>query len=143
LGKVLPLVKERGYLFVVAYSDVESGEIGTVYQANNWKFYGMTSPVTYLVRKDGKRVDPKLIHKYAKKNNISRQEQIQLFMDEGYTFEKASPKLKYIKLIGNKRENKELMKHCQIYFYPYLKRKDDMASVLLEAKKLVKSSTMA
>jgi hypothetical protein len=138
IGKVMPLVYERGYKFVIAYSDVEAGEIGTVYQATNWYFYGMTSPVTYLVRPDGKRTDPKLIHKYAKKKGITRQEQIQMFMDEGYTFEKANPKLKYIKLIGNKRENRDLMKKRRFSIYPYMKRKDDMSEVLVDAKKTIK-----
>lgn len=138
LGKVLPLVRDKGYKFVIAYSDPEAGEIGTVYQATNWHFFGMTSPVRYLVRPDLKRSDPKLIHKYAKKNGVSRQEQIQQFMDEGYTFETAHPKLKYIKLIGNKRDNKELMKKRRFNIYPYLKRQDDMKEVLIEAKMIIK-----
>jgi hypothetical protein len=138
IGRVIPFVRDRGYKFVVAYSDVESGEIGTVYQATNWYFYGMTSPVTYLVRPDLKRVDPKIIHKYAKKKGITRQEQVEEFMAEGYVFEKANPKLKYIKLIGNKRDNKELMKKKRFNIYPYMKRQDDMENVLVEAKKTIK-----
>jgi hypothetical protein len=138
IGKVMPLVRDRGYKFVIAYSDVESGEIGTVYQSTNWHFFGITSSVVYLVRPDGKRTDPKLIHKYAKKNGITRQEQIQIFLDEGYTFEKANPKLKYIKLIGNKRDNKELMKKKRFNIYPYLKRQDNMKQVLVDAKTVIK-----
>lgn len=138
MGKVFPLVRERGYRFIIAYSDLEAGEIGTVYQATNWQYYGLTAPVTYLVRPDGKRVDPKLIHKYSRKNGISSAEQKQIFFDEGYILETGSPKLKYIKLIGNKRENKELMSHCRINFYPYLKRKENMKDVLDDAKIIIK-----
>lgn len=138
VGKVMPLVRAKGYNFVVAYSDLESGEIGTVYQATNWHFYGMTNAVKYLVRPDGKRTDPKLIHKYAKKHNRTRQEQIAVFIEEGYTFEKASPKLKYIKLIGDKRTNKKLWKKRKFISFPYLKRQDDMEKVLLEGKKMIK-----
>lgn len=138
IGKVMPLVRERGYSFVIAYSDLEAGEIGTVYQATNWEFFGMTNPVTYLVRPDGKRVDPKLIHKYAKKNNITRQEQIAIFEEEGYTFEKGSPKLKYILVIGDKKKKKELKKKKRYTSYPYLKRKPDMESVLEEGLNIVK-----
>jgi hypothetical protein len=138
IGKVTPLVRDRGYKFVVAYSDLEAGEIGTVYQATNWIFYGLTSPVRYLVRPDGKRVDPKIIHKYAKKRGVTRQEQIAEFTEEGYTFETASPKLKYLKIICNKRDKKQLMKKAKFKSYPFLKREKDMKDVLESAKKLVK-----
>jgi len=138
IGQVMPLVREKGYKFVIAYSDLESGEIGTVYQSTNWMYFGMTSAINYLVRPDGKRTDPKLIYKYAKKKGITRQEQLALFMDEGYTFEKANPKLKYIKLIGTRRENKELMRKKKFFTYPYLKRKEDMKEVLEEGKKQIK-----
>lgn len=130
MAKVLNLVyKEKGYEFVIAYSDPEAGEIGTVYQANNWSFYGFTSKVNYLVRPDGKRSDPKLISKYAKKFNISYAEQKQKFIEEGYTFEKGSPKLKYFKCIGDKRSIRRLMKECKVVIRPYIKRKTDMSEV--------------
>jgi hypothetical protein len=127
MGKVLPtLHKERDIDYLIAYSDPEAGEIGTVYQATNWNFYGMTTPVNYLVRPDGKRSDPKLISKYAKKKGITYAEQKQLFVDEGYTFEKGSPKLKYFKIIGNKTIRKELTKKLKVPVYKYLKRMDNM-----------------
>jgi len=130
------LNEEYGVDFLIAYSDPEAGEIGTVYQASNWNFYGLTSRVNYLVRPDGKRSDPKLIHKYAKKHNITTSEQKQIFIDEGYTFEKGSPKLKYFKIIGNKKARKELMRDLRVPIYPYLKRKDNMMDVYKDFKKL-------
>lgn len=126
--------KQYGYLFCIAYSDPEAGEIGTVYQATNWHFYGMTSPVTYLIRPDGKRVDPKIIHKYAKKNNISSSEQKKAFFAEGYVLEKGNSKLKYLKLIGDKRQSKKLLTNKRVNFYPYLKRYDDMRQVYCKFK---------
>lgn len=141
IGRVMPLVRKKGYKFVIAYSDLESGEIGTVYQATNWHYYGMTSPVNYLVRPDGKRTDPKIIHKYAKRKGITRQEQIAEFMAEGYTFEKANSKLKYIKLIGNKRENKYLWSKRRFTTFPFLKREEDMEQVLKKGKEEIKRIT--
>lgn len=138
IGRVMPYVRNRGYKFVIAYSDVESGEIGTVYQATNWHFFGLTNSLTYLVRPDGKRVDMKIVHKYSKKNGTTRQEQLDKFFKDGYTFEKANPKLKYLKLICNKKEKKELLSKCKVQFYPYLKRRDNMEEVLVEAKELEK-----
>lgn len=135
LGKVFPLVREKGYRFIIAYSDPEAGEIGTVYQATNWYFYGLTCPRQHMVRPDGKRVDPRLIYKYAKKNNITRQEQKKIFIDEGYVFAKGHQKLKYLILLGNKREKKELLSKTKVRFYPYLKRQDNMRNVYEEFNK--------
>ena len=122
-------LKKRGYLFCIAYSDPEAGEIGTLYQASNWKFYGFTSPVTYLVRPDGKRVDPKIIHKYAKKNGVSSLDQKQQFIDDGYTFEKGSPKLKYITTFGSRHDLRQMEKGRKITYYKYLKRNLGMTNL--------------
>ena len=138
LGRVLPLVNDRGYEFVIAYSDPESGEIGTVYQADNWNLYGVTNRINYLVRPDGKRVDPKLIHKYAKKHGITSAEQKQMFINEGYTFERGGHKLKYFKCIGNKRTKKMLMKDRKVNILSYPKRREDMSSVCEDVKREIK-----
>lgn len=130
LKKACEVLKNKGYKFVIAYSDLEAGEIGTIYQACNWVLYGTTSAVTYLVRPDGKRVDPKLIHKYAKKNNITRQQQLDIFNKEGYTLEKGSPKLKYIQFIGSKKQKKAIKRKLRRPSLPYPKRADDMKGVL-------------
>jgi len=122
VGQAKAELARRGYLFVIAYSDPEAGEIGTLYQATNWQFYGFTSPVNYLVRPDGKRVDPKIIHKYAKKFGVTSQQQRQKFLDEGYSFEKGSRKLKYFLVFGAKSKVKQLKKELRVKTYPYLKR---------------------
>ena len=122
IGQAKKYLIKKGYNFVIAYSDPEAGEIGTLYQATNWQFYGFTSPVNYLIRPDGKRVDPKLIHKYANKLGVTSQEQKQSFINKGYLFEKGSRKLKYFLTFGDKKKLKDLLK-CQIVrVYPYLKR---------------------
>lgn len=114
IGQCKKRLLDKGYSFVIAYSDPEAGEIGTLYQATNWKFYGFTSPVKYLVRPDGKRVDPKLIHKYAKKYGISSQQQKQNFLDEGYTFETGSRKLKYLLMLGKSNNIKQLLAKAKV-----------------------------
>ena len=129
VGQAKVELARRGYLFIIAYSDPEAGEIGTLYQATNWSFYGFTSPVNYLVRPDGKRVDPKLIHKYAKKRGVTSQQQKQDFIDEGYTFEKGSRKLKYFLVFGDKRKVKELKRQQRVTVYPYLKREKGMQNL--------------
>ena len=122
IGQCKTILREKGYEFVIAYSDPEAGEIGTLYQATNWNFYGFTSKVRYLVRPDGKRVDPKLIYKYAKKNGITRQEQKEIFLNEGYTFETGNKKLKYLLFVGDKRSQRNLKRNKKVKFFNYINR---------------------
>lgn len=129
LGLVKRELAKIGYNFVIAYADPEAGEIGTIYQADNWKFYGFTSGITYLIRPDGKRVDPRIVYKYAKKNELTRQEQMQIFFDEGYTLEKSSPKLKYLCMFGSRGRCRSMMKSVRVRFYPYLKREIGMKNL--------------
>ena len=129
IGQAKKELARRGYLFCIAYSDPEAGEIGTIYQATNWKFYGFTSSVNYLIRPDGKRVDPKIIHKYAKKQSITSAEQKQIFIDDGYTFEKGGRKLKYIMMMGNRKQRKDMLRHKKIEFFPYMKREVGMENL--------------
>lgn len=141
IGKCKKILEEKGYLFCIAYSDPEAGEIGTIYQATNWNFYGFTSKVNYLVRPDGKRVDPKIIHKYSKKHKISYSEQKELFLKEGYYFEKGNKKMKYLMYFGNKREVKQMLKHKKVKFYQYLKREHFETLDLIYETSLVEKNT--
>ena len=43
LGRSLRLLKRDGWGAVVAFSDPQAGEIGTVYQASNWRYCGLTA----------------------------------------------------------------------------------------------------
>jgi len=45
----------------VAYSDVEAGEIGTVYQAANWLYVGAGGTPTLYVHPDGRKKDSRVI----------------------------------------------------------------------------------
>jgi hypothetical protein len=129
IGKVRPLLRKRGHRFVIAYSDPEAGEIGTVYQATNWHFYGLTRPSKFLVRPDGRRVDLRMVYNRARQRGVTTTQQMTRYHEEGYTTESGSRKLKYLLLTGDRRENRELMRHCRVTFRPYLKRCDDMRQV--------------
>ena len=45
-----------GYWFAIAYSDPDAGEIGTVYQATNWKYCGLTAKRPDYITPEGKRL---------------------------------------------------------------------------------------
>ena len=48
-------IGKLGYRVVIAYSDPDAGEIGTVYQATNWIYCGLTAKRPDYLRPDGTR----------------------------------------------------------------------------------------
>ncbi len=44
LARACDLMTQKGYNIFVGYCDPEAGEIGTIYQASNWEYCGMTNP---------------------------------------------------------------------------------------------------
>ena len=40
-------MNEKGYKYVIAFSDPEAGEIGTLYQATNWYYLGLGTTKHY------------------------------------------------------------------------------------------------
>ena len=119
-------MKKLGYKFVVAFSDPKAGEIGTLYQATNWYFVGATGHKHYDVyykigQKAGKIFlnDRDIWKKYgfsgkADIENIIVKNNPELEMRESLS------KSRYIKLIGSKKENKEMKSvlHPKILPYP-------------------------
>ena len=119
-------IKKKNYKFVVAYADSEAGEIGTLYQATNWYYIGVTKDVHHdIYYKSGKMFlgDRNFYMKYGTRSKRKMEE----FVGSRQDLELKSRKGKgrYIKLLGNKKENKEMMKTLQKRIKPYPKRKND------------------
>ena len=120
IGQSLIDIKKRGYKYVVAFSDPEAGEIGTLYQATNWYYLGFGSTSHFnLVYDDGKLFmnDRDFNKKYKYKN-------IKKFLSENPKIIKKTikPKARYIKLLGSKKENKRMMSVLKYRIKPYPKR---------------------
>tara|TARA_Y100001963_G_C6731568_1_gene424218 strand:- start:561 stop:1355 length:795 start_codon:yes stop_codon:yes gene_type:complete len=120
IGASLRDLKKRGYKFVVAFSDPEAGEIGTLYQATNWYYLGFGKTKHFnLVYENGKLFmnDRDFNKKYGFKN-LSR------FLEKNkkIKFKEILPKARYIKLIGSKKENKEMLGVLNNRILPYPKR---------------------
>ena len=49
-------IKKLGYKVVVAFTDPDAGEIGTLYQATNWLYAGLTAVRPDYIDANGKRV---------------------------------------------------------------------------------------
>lgn len=54
MGKLLKLIKEKGWKRIIAYSDLEVGHRGTIYKATNWKQVGITGGSDWRNRKGRK-----------------------------------------------------------------------------------------
>tara|TARA_R110002020_G_scaffold2488_1_gene11676 strand:+ start:18824 stop:19555 length:732 start_codon:yes stop_codon:yes gene_type:complete len=86
--------ESRGYGCVIAFSDPDAGEIGTVYQATNWLYCGLTAKRPDYFNARGVRVVGRFQKGDAKK----------------LTKGDRTRKHRYVFLLGNKRDRKNLRK---------------------------------
>lgn len=105
---------------VIAYSDVNAGEIGTVYQATNWYYIGKSKRVTvnYYNEKLNRRFDERMLHEFKKEWGVSRGEVKKRLLKEGWKIEPKAIKHKYIFILGTHKEKKEILKKVTILPYP-------------------------
>ena len=119
-------------VYIVAYSDYDAGEIGTIYQACNWVFLGKIKTQVWR-DKNGKdcSIAPhtRAVTGYQRKNNPelkATKEQIQIEIDklhqEGYKKVKKE-RGKYAYVYGKKCKEKRIMqKILKEKSQKYLKR---------------------
>lgn len=117
-------MSKKGYKYSVAFSDSSAGEIGTVYQATNWTYVGYgNSPKHYDIKyKNGKTyMNSRDLSKKLKL--VGKQKILEYIKDKTHLeLSVQLPKAKYIKLLGNKKENKIMMKILKSRKLPYPKR---------------------
>tara|TARA_R110000824_G_scaffold175994_1_gene354793 strand:- start:6 stop:869 length:864 start_codon:yes stop_codon:yes gene_type:complete len=116
-------MKQKGYKYSIAFSDPMAGEIGTVYQATNWHYLGFGKTIHYDIYYRGGQLymndrDFYKKYKFCGKNKTENwlNDKPDLYL------KKREPKGRYVKLLGNKKENKEMMKHLKDKIVPYPKR---------------------
>lgn len=122
IGYGLREMKKLGYKFVVAFSDPDAGEIGTVYQATNWIYLGFKKDIHWdIYHNDGKLYmnDRDVFKKFGFRGKAK----MESFIDgKNMHLRLRKPKGRYIKLIGNKAENAEMMSILQKHILQYPKR---------------------
>ena len=107
-----------------------AGEIGTVYQAVNWLYCGMTAPTEKFETPTGKIKDARLVSAYTRdrrggtlKYKRTRAEQKALMIEAGYKF--FTPLLgrhRYVGIYGTKKEKREIRRALRWDVSPYPKR---------------------
>lgn len=126
IGFGLREITKKDFKFCIAFSDEDAGEIGTVYQATNW---------LYLGKRTDKIQDYKIIYKDTKKTfcdtrdltrklgfrGIKKAEEY-IKINPNLAIVLIKPKARYIKLLGNKKENNEMLQILSPKLLPYPKR---------------------
>jgi len=113
------LFQEHNTRFVIAYADPRAGEIGTIYQACNALYLGMTSPggsKRYFI--NGHSYDAR---KVGKKFG-SRAHQHLANIDPNYGTVSITRKHKYLFVLGARTARKEIMARLKHLALPYPKR---------------------
>ncbi len=124
------MMMDHGFNIFVAYSDPEAGEIGTVYQASNWIYCGMTSATEKFVAPDGSIKDSRLVSSYSRDRRggtlkywCTRAEQKARMLNMGYRFFKGGKKHRYVRIVARStKEEKQMRSSMQWPILPYPKR---------------------
>ena len=98
------LLAEEGKNVFVAYSDMKAGEIGTVYQASNWVYCGMTGRSGHTVQSpSGRLYDERVVSNLTRDRGSykggpffrrpTRAEMKNIMLRQGYKFCRDSPSI--------------------------------------------------
>lgn len=109
IGNTLPFVDKE---IIVSYAEPNQGHIGTIYQATNWIYTGLSAKRTNWTISGATIHSQTIADKYKTAKNIR-----EVFGDK-FSLQPRPRKHRYIYLKGNKRRRNELMKMLK---YPILK----------------------
>ena len=112
ISKVLRQIRiDRPDLWaLVSFADTTVGHIGTIYQATNALYYGMTDKKRFYIDQDGR-----LRHPRQQGVNIS----IKAAKEKGWLPTKRSAKHRYVFILGSKKQKKDRTNKLQIETFSY------------------------
>ena len=123
------LLTAKGFHIFIGYSDPRANEIGTVYQAANWIYTGMTSATEKYRTPDGREHDCRQISGLTRDRRNgglaykrTRRQQKEILLKQGCTFFKGDAKHRYVYFAGNKWKKLELTAALRLQQLPYPKR---------------------
>ena len=121
MGAISLLPKE--IKLIISYADPSRHHVGTVYQATNFHYCGMSAGGKVLVADDGIEKHPRLLGVYR-----MRHPEYQLLSNSeimgihGWQYGVSSPKHRYAMVRGNRRERKRLFSIIAPFVREYPKR---------------------
>jgi hypothetical protein len=116
------LAKQTGAKIVMAYSDTDAGEIGTIYQACNWVCVGRGASTTQWIAPNGRIYDQKLPYDLRRREGFKkpRQDYVKALRAKGWTEQKSNPKYRYVYILD--KSDKALVDRVERMRQPYPKR---------------------
>lgn len=109
---------------VIAYSDTDAGEVGTIYQACNWSYIGVGKPTTQFVAPNGRIYDQKIVYDTRRKRGqlatVSWSEQRHAILAAGWNEQPSNPKHRYVYVLD--KSDAALVDRVEHMRRPYPKR---------------------
>lgn len=107
---------------LVSYASIEDGHIGTVYQATNWYYTGLSSKGGLQFNINNKELTARAT--MAQFGTISKPKLIDMLGQDSVRWEKTSQKHRYVYFLGSKSQRKELKKKLRFPILDYPKREE-------------------
>lgn len=116
------LAKEKRGKILIAYSDTDAGEIGTIYQACNWSYIGVGASTEQWIAPNGRIYDAKHPSNIRARqgNKHPRSTYVKMLLDAGWTTQKTNPKHRYVYILD--KTDKALIDRIENMRKPYPKR---------------------
>jgi hypothetical protein len=111
IGNTIPLVDKE---IIVSYAEIQQGHRGTVYQATNWIYTGLSAKRTNWIIKGIDKHSQTLADKYSAK-------EIRELYGNGFSLQPRPRKHRYVFFNCNKRRKKELLNKLKYPVLPYPK----------------------
>lgn len=106
---VAPYAESQGGLILLSYADTAAGHVGTIYQASNWIYTGASTSTQVMV--DGSLVHMRVASDSRKGLSIAGLERVA-----------TSPKHRYVRFLGNRKQKRDLRKALAWPVLPYPKK---------------------
>ena len=106
---------------LLSFADPNQGHLGTIYQATNWDYCGMTGGGKRLVNKNGQEFHSRLVGIYRMRHpELAGKTNAEIMKIYEWTYKQDSPKHRYVMIRTGKKETKKLreMYKEQILKYP-------------------------
>lgn len=118
--KLLP--KDTKAKVLIAYSDTDAGEIGTIYQACNWVCVGKGSSTTQWIAPNGRIYDQKLPYDLRRRDGFKspRSKYVEALRAAGWKEQASNPKYRYAFILD--KSDKALVDRVERMRQPYPKR---------------------
>lgn len=112
--------KDSACKVVMAYSDTDAGEIGTIYQACNWIYIGTGAATRQWIAPSGRVYDQKLPYDLKRRQGGTRAQFTQALRAAGWREQASNPKHRYAFILD--KSDAALVARVERMRQPYPKR---------------------